>query len=66
MPNWSTTFRDRWALAATARIYVCQAVVYVGMVSLTDAEQRIDRFWRSAPGIGLVGGQTAELCVLEG
>ena len=53
-----------------ARINVSQAVVDVGIPSLTDAEQeRIARFGRSSHAIGqpfsLVGGQTAEARIPE-
>ena len=57
-----------WSLAV--RIDVSQAVVDVGMPSLTDAEQEpIARFGRSSYAIGqtlsLVGGQTAEPCASQ-
>ena len=54
----------RCSLAATARIYVSQADVDVGMPAWTDAEQqRIARFRRSSQTFSLVGGHTAEPCV---
>ena len=58
-----TSCVGRWALVSTARVHVSQAVVDVGMPSLTDAEQqRIARIRRSSQTVTPVGGHKAEPC----